>query len=117
MRQGRRPDTSTSEPGAPKRRPRKPAGHREATGGRLLSVPATGAELALGKDATYALIAKGELVSITIGSARRILRSSIDDYIARQVKAQHPPPEETPATTPRQRARAATDDAKGQARA
>lgn len=74
-----------------RRRERRPAAHRDATTGQLLTIPATVTELGIGKDSVYALIARGELVSITIGKARRVLRSSIGDYIARQVQAQHGP--------------------------
>ena len=73
-----------TEEAAP-RRPRRPAGHREATGGQLLTILATGIELACGKDVVYKLIASGELTSIKVGGSRRVLSSSVESFIARKV--------------------------------
>ena len=43
--------------------------------------------MSLSRTAVYGLIRSGDLDSIQIGHRRRIPRSSIDDYVARQLAA------------------------------
>jgi excisionase family DNA binding protein len=41
--------------------------------------------LSISRTAVYGLLSAGELASITIGHRRRILRSALDDYVARRL--------------------------------
>lgn len=43
--------------------------------------------LRVSRTAIYALLQEGELESITIGCRRRIVRRSLDDYVARRLAA------------------------------
>jgi excisionase family DNA binding protein len=43
--------------------------------------------LSLGRTLTWALVRKGELRSIRVGKSRRVIVSSLHEYIERQVAA------------------------------
>ncbi|MFI9026524.1 helix-turn-helix domain-containing protein [Streptomyces sp. NPDC053560] len=51
----------------------------------LLTVPEVMARLRLGRSTVYDLIRSHRLVSIKVGRARRIPRSSLRDFIADQI--------------------------------
>ena len=51
---------------------------------KLLLTPEEVAEvLGIGRTKVYALIATGELLSVSIGKSRRVPRDAVDEYIAR----------------------------------
>jgi excisionase family DNA binding protein len=53
-------------------------------GDRLLYRPEEAAELlAIGRWKLFELLAQGEIESVKIGSARRVLRTSLEAYVAR----------------------------------
>jgi len=58
-----------------------------ATPARLLNVEQAAEALSLGQTMVRELIAKGEIRSITIGTARRIPVEALDEFIARQSEA------------------------------
>lgn len=51
----------------------------------LISVEEAAAMLSLGRTLVYQLVMRGELRSIKIGGARRVIVSSLHEYIGRQV--------------------------------
>lgn len=59
-----------------------PAPHQEPDLSReLLTVPQVMARLQLGRSAVYDLLRSGQLVSITLGRARRIPTHALTDFI------------------------------------
>lgn len=50
----------------------------------LLTVPEAAEELRLSRTKTWDLIASGDLPSIRIGSARRVIRQDLMEWLARQ---------------------------------
>lgn len=77
-------NTSMNEP---KKKPRGPMKWRDDVGGLLLTVPGACRELKYGKDKVYELVARGELLAIKEGSAMRIVRASLQTYIAAKLQA------------------------------
>ncbi|RBM16838.1 helix-turn-helix domain-containing protein [Streptomyces sp. PT12] len=57
-----------------------------ASGTALLTVPEVMARLRLGRTAVYELIRSGRLSSLTIGRARRVPVSALDDFIANEIE-------------------------------
>jgi excisionase family DNA binding protein len=53
----------------------------------LVTVEEAAAMLSLGRTLTWALVRKGELRSIRVGKSRRVIVSSLHEYIERQVAA------------------------------
>ncbi len=53
---------------------------------KLLTVSEAALTLGLGRSLVYTLVAKGELVSIKIGRARRIPLSALDEFITRRIE-------------------------------
>jgi excisionase family DNA binding protein len=53
----------------------------------LVTVEEAAAMLSLGRTLTWALVRKGELSSIRVGKSRRVIVSSLHEYIERQVAA------------------------------
>jgi excisionase family DNA binding protein len=53
----------------------------------LVTVEEAAAMLSLGRTLTWALVRKGELRSIRIGKTRRVIVSSLHEYIERQSAA------------------------------
>jgi excisionase family DNA binding protein len=51
----------------------------------LISVEEAAAMLSLGRTLVYQLVMRGELRSIKIGSTRRVIASSLQEYIGRQI--------------------------------
>jgi excisionase family DNA binding protein len=61
----------------------------------LFTVERTAERLEIGRTKVYELIAAGELESITIGRARRVIPDSIDAYVKR-LRAAQPRPDSDP---------------------
>ena len=53
----------------------------------LVTVEEAAAMLSLGRTLTWALVRKGELRSIRVGKSRRVIVSSLHEYIERQLAA------------------------------
>jgi excisionase family DNA binding protein len=53
----------------------------------LVTVEEAAAMLSLGRTLTWALVRKGELRSIRVGKSRRVIVSSLHEYIERQSAA------------------------------
>jgi excisionase family DNA binding protein len=51
----------------------------------LLTVEDTAALLRVGRSTVYELLGRGELVSISVGRARRVLRRSVEQWLDRQL--------------------------------
>ena len=51
----------------------------------LLTVPEAAMRLGLGRSLTYSLVMSGAIASITIGRARRIPVSALEEFIARRM--------------------------------
>jgi excisionase family DNA binding protein len=49
----------------------------------LLSVERTGDRLGIGRTQVFSLVRSGELKSVKIGRSRRVLASSVAEYVAR----------------------------------
>jgi len=56
----------------------------------LLPVEEAARRLGLGRTFTFALIASGELESVTVGRLRRVPAEAIGEYVARLRKSQNP---------------------------
>jgi hypothetical protein len=52
---------------------------------KLVSIPATSRQLAIGRTSTYKLIWAGELTAIKLGERSLVTQASIDALIARRV--------------------------------
>jgi hypothetical protein len=61
-------------------------GQRPRVASRLVSIRDAGTRLGLGRTRLNALLDHGDLASITIGSRRLILTSSLEEFVANQQK-------------------------------
>jgi excisionase family DNA binding protein len=66
-------------------RPRSLSPWRESLDGPLLTLPAACIYLKVGKDTIRKLYESGQIKSIKVAGARRIVRESCDELIARQM--------------------------------
>ena len=55
----------------------------------LVTVEEAARRLSIGRTATYMLVLRGELESVKIGRTRRVVVTSIDDYVSKLLQQAH----------------------------